>query len=424
MRQTNGHWLLAAALFGGACDDAPIERHAAPNENILPSAGKSGQGDEAGTAGSPTAPLNEAGEGGVPSDGGGALSDGGVGSDSGSGGSAGSLTIGTELAIDVAADTSTFVSLASASAVTVSNEESTSSTAWDLRFQGWDIFSNGGVSGGGKGAVFGPLPFTYFLAGEDPTEVPFLIEDKAAGAFRDWYFYDGQWHTLYSRFHVYGVRSGPHLFKVQLLGYYGDVQGAPISALYRLRYAEVTAQGGGSIVEVGKLDATAGGLGGDDQAPSGCLSLISGQASQLTPAQAAAASTWDLRFRRDSISVNGGLGGPGSVTAVDLDADATEGETLDQLKQLSADNQVARFTAVDHAALTAASLKYRGDRVVSAFSDAWVDVAHDPPALADDNTWLVVSADGKSRFLLGLTAIKHSTTAAAGTVVMRILKVR
>jgi hypothetical protein len=44
--------------------------------------------------------------------------------------------------------------------------------------------------------------------------------------------------------------------------------------------------------------------------------------------------------------------------------------------------------------------------------------------LADDNTWLVVGADGKSRFLLVITALEHSTTEAAGAVVLRILQLR
>ncbi|HYQ18870.1 MAG TPA: hypothetical protein VEQ58_24005, partial [Polyangiaceae bacterium] len=229
---------------------------------------------------------------------------------------------------------------------------------------------------------------------------------------------------LYSRFHSYGVKSGERLFKVQLLGYYGDVQGAPISALYQLRYAEVTPQQRGTVVQVTNLDATAGGLGGGDDQTSGCLTLSTGNQQQLTTSQTAQSSLWDVSFRRDSVSVNGELGGPGAVSAVDLDAAKTEVETLDGVKALSADGTAAAFDALDYDALTQPSLRYRGDRIVSAFSDAWVDTSITPPRLADDNTWLVVGADGKSRFLLGITTLENSTTGAAGTVVLRIQRVR
>lgn len=395
---------LVAALLTVACEDAPLPRHAAPDAEGTPSSGKSGRGEDAGAAGTRGEPVTEAGEGGAAG--------------ANDPGSSGGVMPGAELVVDVAAEEPTFVRLGSATAVTGSAEED-----WDLRLQGWDIFTNGGASGGGKGAAFGPLSFDYLLEGRDPTEVPFLFEDKAAGAFRDWYAYDGQWHTLYSRFHVYGVRSGERLFKAQVLGYYGDVQGAPIGALYRLRYAEVTPESAGSVVEVKQLDATAGGLGGDEGAASAALSLVRGDYAQLTPSQAAASTSWDLLFRRDSISVNGGLGGPGDVTAVDLDA-ASQGESLEQLKQLSAESEAARFERVDHAALTSPELKYRGDRVVSAFTDAWIDLGSEPPALARDNTWLVIDADGRSRFLVAITKLEGSTHDAAGTITLRILKVR
>lgn len=413
---------LGASVSCWSCgDDEPSTRRAAPNEGVLPSAGKPAtDNDDEPVPDDEPAPGAGGAGGSADTDG----SGGDAETDAG-GKPAEDFGVGTELRFTVSADAPTFVNLAAAGVVDVSSDERGASNDWDLVFEGWEIFTNGGASGGGKGAAFGPLPFTYFAAAKNPTDVPFLIEDKAAGAFRDWYFYDGQWHSLYSRYHVYGVKTGERLFKLQLLGYYGDVQGAPISALYHLRYAEVTESGTGDTVELEKLDATAGGLsGGTDEAPSGCLNLASGEKQQLTPSEAAASKLWDLRFYRDSISINGGLGGPGDVTAVDLEADATESETLDTIKALSAENQAAKFEAADYASLTAPSLKYRGDRIVSAFSDAWADTSTGVPELAEDNTWLVLSADGTSRFLLAVTSINHSTTEAPGTVVLRILKVR
>jgi hypothetical protein len=413
-------WLLLGICLALSCSgcggEKPLPRRAAPNEGVLPTAGKAGQGSDAtGNTG------NEAPEGAAGAGAADALDPRDEGA---SGAPPEDFSVGAELRITVAADTPTFVNLAAAQVVDISEAEPRQSTDWDLAFQGWDVFTNGGASGGGKGAAFGPLPFTYFLAAVEPVDVPFLVEDKAAGAFRDWYFYDGQWHSLYSRFHAYGVKSGERLFKVQLLGYYGDVQGAPISGLFRLRYAEVTPQGAGEIVEISKLDATAGGLGGDDQAASGCLTLSTAEPQQLTPGQAAESSLWDLRFRRDSVSVNGGLGGPGNVTAVDLDAATTENETLAEIKTRTADNQASAFAALGYDALTRPNLKYRGDRIVSALTDAWADSSSAPPQLVDDASWLVAGADGSSRFLIGFTGLKHSTTESPGTVIMRIVQVR
>lgn len=363
-------------------------------------AGRPGSGSVArpgGSAGSPSAePLAGAGSGGEPESG---------------------NELGRELRIVVDGDTPTLVQLSTASEVEIAGDYQVSGD-WDLAFQGWDLFTNGGASGSGKGAAFGPLPFSYFWAASDPEDVPFLIEDKAAGAFRDWYFYDGQWHALYSRFHAYGVKSGERLFKVQLLGYYGEVQGAPISGLYQLRYAEVTPEATGGLIEVANIDATAGGLSGGDDEPSTCLTLGTGEQHALSPAAALASSVWDLCFRRDAVTVNGGLGGPGGVTAVDLDAAQTTAETLDAIKALTAERAEASFAELDYGALTAPHAKYHGDRIVSAVSQAWLD------GTAQDATWLVSGADGRSRYLLAFSPLEDSSTEAAGTVVMRIQQVR
>jgi len=410
-------WCLAVT---GCGDDQAHSTHHAPGEGVLPSGGAASHAGSSSSGGGSGTTASSTPDGGAPSPsensmGGASVDAGGEPSDD--------FSIGKELRIDVEVDVPTLVQLSTASVIHVDGDYQASAD-WDLAFQGWDVFTNGGASGVGKGGAFGPLPFTYFLAGEDPTDVPFLIEDKAAGAFRDWYVYDGKWHTLYSRFHTYGVRRGDRVFKVQLLGYYGEVQGAPISALFQLRYAEVTPGANGALVVVQNLDATAGGLGGEANAPSTCLTLGTGEQQALTPQAALESSSWDLCFRRDSVSVNGGLGGSGGVTAVDLDAAEIEGEILDNVKVLTPEGEAASFDAVDYDTLTAPELKYRGDRIVSAFTDAWVDRSVEPPTLPQDSTWLVVGADGKSRYLLGFTGLKNSTAQAAGTVVMRIQQVR
>lgn len=284
---------------------------------------------------------------------------------------------------------------------------------WDLAFEGVDVFTNGGASGSGKGAAFGPFEAAAFVGDEVP-EHPFLIEDESGGAFVDWFAYDGSDHVIYSRFHVYGVRRADALYKVQILGYYGDLQGAPTSGIYSLRVAAVGDEVGATKVIEG-LDATAGGPSGGDDAESACVVLETGETLMLTLAEAAASTKWDLCFRRASVAVNGDLGGPGEVTAVDLDRAATEGESLEEVKARSAASELGRFDAVVASTLSDPTLPWRGDRIVSAFSDHWIEPGSAPlsPVAA---TWLVAGSNGTSPFLIAFDRFTGATAAHPGTV--------
>lgn len=321
------------------------------------------------------------------------------------------------LAVEVSAARRTFVDLDVPEVIEV--DDPGASLEWDLAFQGFEISTNGGVSGPGAGSAFGPLPEYYFFFPDEPIEPPFLIEDKAGGAFLGWYVYDGSDHTIYTRYHVYGVRSGERSFKVQILSYYGEVMGAPVSALYRVRYAEVTADGVGPTQELSNIDATVDGEVSDPTLPSAVLSLASGEIRRISPDEAQADTAWDLGFRRDAITVNGELSGPGGVTAVDLHAAAT-GETLDDVKALTASDGLSRFEAVDHAALNADGLEYRGDGVTSAFSGKWADLEANPPEPLSSTGFLVVGADGESRYLVGFDAFENATSEAPGTVTLYV----
>jgi hypothetical protein len=146
----------------------------------------------------------------------------------------------------------------------VSPADPARSDEWDIAFEGRSIFTNSGASGAGKAGAFGPLDASAF-AGDTAPPVPFLDADKPAGGFRDWYAYEGATaHAIWSRYHVYGVKSGDRLWKLQIVSYYGERDGAPVSALYRLRYAAP----GGEACEVKDLDGTQG---------TSCPDLASGQ---------------------------------------------------------------------------------------------------------------------------------------------------
>ncbi|HEX7667255.1 MAG TPA: HmuY family protein, partial [Polyangiaceae bacterium] len=286
---------------------------------------------------------------------------------------------------------------------------------WDLAFQGFDIFTNGGVSGGGKGSAFGPLDALQFLE-DGPPDVPFMTSDQAGGAFLKWYAYDSNGHVLYSRFHVYGVKSGSSLFKVQILTYYAVQNGAATSGLYQIRYADITS-GQGKEHDL-TIDGTAGGVSGPATAPSGCLDLASGNVTMLAPADAATSTAWDLCFRRETVSVNGEVGGPRGVGAIDLEASAVATEVLSDVEAETADGEKVVFDDADASAFTNA--QFRGDHVVSAFeSGGWLDSAQSPPEPVQ-KSWVVQDAGGTKKFLVGFDAFQNPTTQSPGTVVMHI----
>lgn len=316
------------------------------------------------------------------------------------------------LLVPVTADQRTFVKLGVPAVVSVGDPGS--STDWDLSFQGYDVFTNGGISGPGLGSAFGPLPASAFAFPDEPIGVPFLIEDRAEGAFLRWYAYDGGTHQLYSRYHVYGIQAGGALYKLQVASYYTEVAGAPVGARYRLRVATVGDAGPGPLRELADIDGSVDGGSTDPEAPSGCVNLETEAFEYLSPSDASASTSWHLCFRRDAISVNGELGGPGDVSAVDLQKGANE--PLADVKALTEADALARFDATDEAALTDPALEYRGDYATSAFTSKWATLTSDPPGPVTSAAWLVVAADGSSRYLVGFDAFDGATSAAPGTI--------
>ena len=330
---------------------------------------------------------------------------------------------GLELRVPVSAGEATFVRLSEPEVIELDGAASDDSLAWDLAFQGWNVFTNGGVSGPGGGWSFGPSEYYYLFFPDDVIDVPLPIPDRASGAFLGWYAYNGADHLVYSRFHVYGVRSSGRLYKLQVLGYRGQVQGTLLNALYRVRYAEVTPDGSGPLVDIGNIDATANGDALNPDEPSTCLDLATAEQLALTPREAGESLTWDLCFRRDVITVSGGEGGPRGVEAVDLDAQSTAGESIEDLVERTASSELARFEETTHDTLTAPGLDYRGDVATSAFSGRWY-VEGDPRTPVVDKSWLVVGPDGESRYYLAFTAFENASADSPGTVVLRVQAVR
>ena len=327
---------------------------------------------------------------------------------------------GDEVRVVVPESGRVYVKLASKAAVVTPADPKTDK-GWDLAFEGLEVFTNGGPSGPGGASAFGPLDPIIFLDDVAPT-VPFLASDTTGGAFIRWYYYGGAPdHALYTRFHVYGIQQGGKQYKVQVLNYYGVRDNAPVSALYRVRWAEVTAGGSGPVKELADLDGTAGGPQGKPTDKSECLDLETGARIMLTPVEARTSSAWSLCFRRQDISVNGEVGGPRGVGAVDLDADKTATELLSQVVAKTPESEKARFDVIDAKAL--AGQPFRGDRVVSAFGTLWLERGASPPA-PSKTAWVVYGADSTSKYLVGFARFEGATAKTPGTIVMRVKAVK
>jgi len=321
--------------------------------------------------------------------------------------------------LKVAVNGPTFVRLDPLSIVTPADPKT--SMEWDLQFNGWDVFTNSGVSGGGQCQSFGPLDLSAFFETTAP-EVPFLYQDITGGAFYRWYAYEGAPnHTLWSRNHTYGIVDGTRMFKLQVVGYYGMQMGAPVTAIYSIRYAEVTSTGVMPTQTLTDIDGTAGGPTGTDATQSECVDLGTGMKVKLNVAESKASMAWHICFRRDKISVNGELGGPRNIGALDFDAEKTPTETVEMVKAEPQMSRDMRFDAVN--ASTFQGKMFRGDRVISAYTDLWIDRTKNPitPRSA---AFLSYAADGKRPFVIGFPKFEGASAQGPGTVVMRVKGVK
>ena len=338
----------------------------------------------------------------------------------GNGGGSVVPTAGIELT--VGPDSRTFVELATPAAIDVDGIGA-DSIAWDIALSGHDVFINGGgISGPGNSSAFGPLSAPTYLTDTAP-DVPLLLKDRAGGALLDWYDYGGATHQLFSRYHVYGLRDGARLFKLQVLSYYGEQLGAPVPALFHVRYAEVTEDGIGETHDVVAIDATAGGSKDDDQQPSACLDLDTEKITTLTPAEAVESAAWHVCFRRESISVNGGLSGPRGMQAVDLQGADTANETEAEIQKRTAASEKKLFDGVDFAALSDEKLAYRADGVVTAFGQRWLEPGTEPLELSA-SVWLVIGADGASKYLLRFSGLTGDPAVEQATLTLEAKSVR
>ena len=100
-------------------------------------------------------------------------------------------------------------------------------SAWDLRFSGYDIQTNGGVSGtGGVSALIDESTAFKEITAQYASFAPAVAyrSDSFGGVFAasPWYQYNitGTDNQIWPNFNVYLIRRGDDVFKVQITSYY------------------------------------------------------------------------------------------------------------------------------------------------------------------------------------------------------------
>lgn len=190
---------------------------------------------------------------------------------------------------------------------------------WDIKFdnqmRGVNLWSNSGTSGEGNGGVFGLIDWselkTYKNGIQDPNTNSDITHhysaDKSGGIFDStmWYAYDlnGE-HKLYPNNRVYLITSDSTSAMVE-----SQVQ-QPIYALQIVNYYNAIGQSGHPTIRwidtalpTQTKERTVDATSYDDWT---YLNLTSNQVVDRL-------SDWHIAFKRDSIKLNGGASGDGSV---------------------------------------------------------------------------------------------------------------
>jgi hypothetical protein len=124
----------------------------------------------------------------------------------------------------------------------VTPNDAANSLDWDIGFYSYDMMQNSGPNGIGDCAAF--LAWSEL---DDPTDIDaFVMQPPGAPLFPDipgsalteWYDYDGQTHTLTSKSHVYLLKTGSTVCKLQIVSYY-STGSTPVSGHYTFKWGEL-----------------------------------------------------------------------------------------------------------------------------------------------------------------------------------------
>ncbi len=136
-------------------------------------------------------------------------------------------------------------------------------TEWDIKVevvgQGWNIWTNGGVSGSESGGAFGSFDtadansYVSGTHGPSGTSITTMYrQDSAGGTFKDntWYAYNVLNQSppvLWPNYRIYAIDTGSGFYKMQILSYYDQ---AGLSGNYTLRYAPLVGANNAETVAV------------------------------------------------------------------------------------------------------------------------------------------------------------------------------
>jgi hypothetical protein len=115
------------------------------------------------------------------------------------------------------------------------------STDWDLEFNNYEVHQNASMFGPGQCGTYEVWqdqtdPTDYYETPSAPTAPQAYFADSFGSVMANWYNYDGDTHILTSKNHVYAVRIGDHYYKLQIISYYKDIGGTPVSGWYTFRW--------------------------------------------------------------------------------------------------------------------------------------------------------------------------------------------
>jgi len=126
---------------------------------------------------------------------------------------------------------------------TVTPADPMNSTAWDIAFYAYDISQNSGPNGTGNCAAFpayDELTLATDIDGFTSQPQSPMFADIFASVMTDWYNYTGPpLHQLLSKDHVYLIRTGGLVYKLEIVSYYANIGGVPTSGWYTFNWVEL-----------------------------------------------------------------------------------------------------------------------------------------------------------------------------------------
>ncbi len=191
--------------------------------------------------------------------------------------------------------------------------ECDTSSAWDLKFKDWFIFTNGGTSGkhAGGGVYMKADHYDEITA----VNVPGMVfTDNYGSVFDNWYDADmTDTFTISTKGFVYLVKKDEKVYKISIVSYYGEAQGSPVSAIYTIRIADL--EDPENVKTLSDINAAAG---GSDAKGDAAYITLDGNILKLTDKEAEESLDWDMKFKRYNINLNSGVSGSGRVLGVKL----------------------------------------------------------------------------------------------------------